>query len=299
MMTTTAIKMTSVPRDLLAAAGQLQVNLLGEEHLVEVLEFLSERPIHTVIMADFIRDNGMVSEHHRGAFYGCRTDGGRLEGVALIGHTTLLETRHARALAALAHQAQGYTSIHMIMGEQEKIVEFCSHYADQGQEMRLACRELLFELKPPVRVREEIRELRQATAADLELIIPAQARMAFEESEVNPLEVDPEGFRRRCLRRIEQGRSWVLVENEKLLFKAEIISDTPDVNYLEGIHVAADERGKGYGLKCMSQLTGMLFRRTRSVCILVNERNTAAHALYRRVGFKFRGVYDTIFLEKK
>jgi GNAT superfamily N-acetyltransferase len=296
-MLTTKV-MTSVPVDLLPAAGQLQVSLLAEEHLAEVLEFLSERPIHTVIMAGLIRDNGMVSEHHRGTFYGCRNDWGRLEGVALIGHATLLETRNNRALAALAHKAQAYASTHMIMGEQERIVEFWSHYADEGQEMRLACRELLFELQPQLGVSDEIGELRQATAADLELIIPAQAQMAFEESQVNPLEVDPEGFRRRCLRRIGQGRTWVLVENEKLLFKAEIVSDTPGVNYLEGIHVAAAERGKGYGLTGLSQLSQILFRRTRSVCILVNEHNTAAHAFYRRAGFKFRGVYDTIFLRR-
>jgi predicted GNAT family acetyltransferase len=299
MLTATAMKMSSIPVDLLHAAGQLQVSLLGEEHLAEVLEFLSERPIHTVMMAGFIRDNGMVSEHNRGTFYGCRNDRGRLEGVALIGHATLLETHTDRVLEALAHKAQAHASTHMIMGEQERIAEFWSYYAGVGQEMRIACRELLFELKPRVEVHKGMPALRSATAADLELIIPPQAQMAFEESGINPLEVDPEGFRRRCLRRIERGRTWVLVEQGKLLFKAEIVSDTPEVNYLEGIHVAAHERGKGYGLQCLSQLTRMLFRRTRSVCVLVNERNTAADALYRRAGFKFRGVYDTIFLEKK
>ena len=300
MLTATAMKMTSVPLDLLLySTGQLTVSALGEEHRAEVLQFLSERPIHTVMMAGLIRDNGLVSEHNRGTFYGCRKGRGELEGVALIGHATLMETRTGRALEALAHQAKAYTRTHMIMGEQERILEFWSHYADEGQEMRLACRELLFELKPPVGVAEAVLELRPATEADLELIMPAQAQMAFEESGVNPLEVDSEGFRQRCLRRIERGRTWVLVKDGRLLFKAEIVSDTQDVNYLEGIHVASDERGKGYGLLCMSQLSRMLLRRTHSVCILVNERNTAAQAFYRKAGFKFRCVYDTIFLEKK
>ncbi|HKZ77694.1 MAG TPA: GNAT family N-acetyltransferase [Pyrinomonadaceae bacterium] len=300
MVTATAMRMTSVPPGLLLrGTEQLTVSSLGEEHRAEVMEFLSARPIHTVMMVGLIRDNGLVSEHNRGTFYGCRTEDGELEGVGLIGHATLLETRTDRALAALARQAQAYTRTHMIMGEQERISKFWSHYAEDGQEMRLACRELLFELKPPVAVREEVFELRRATARDLELIMPAQAQMAFEESGVNPLEVDPEGFRRRCLRRIEQGRTWVLIEDGRLLFKTEIVSDTPDVNYLEGIYVDPDERGKGYGLQCLSQLTRMLLRHTRSVCILVNERNTAAHAFYRKAGFKFRCVYDTIFLAQK
>ncbi len=300
MFTATAQKTTFVPVDLLHhAAGQLTVRPLGDEHRTEVLKFLSKRPTHTVVMIGLIRDNGIVSEHNRGTFYGCRTEWGELEGVALIGHATLLETRTDQALEALAGQAQAYASTHLIMGEQERIAEFWSHYADGGQEMRHACRELLFELKRPVPVREAVPDLRPATAADLELIMPPHAQMAVEESGVNPLEVDAEGFRKRCLRRIERGRTWVLVENGRLLFKAEITSDTPDVNYLEGIYVAPEERGKGYGLQCLSQLTRILLRRTHSVCILVNERNTAAHAYYRKAGFEFRCVYDTIFLQQR
>jgi len=300
MLIATAQKMTSVPVDLLhRAAGQLTVSPLGKEHRAEALKFLSKRPIHTVVMTGLIRDNGIVSEHNRGTFYGCRTERGELEGIALIGHATLLETRTDQSLEALAGQAQAYASTHLIMGEQERIAEFWSHYADGGQEVRLACRELLFELKRPVPVREAVPDLRPATAADLELIMPPHAQMAVEESGVNPLEVDAEGFRKRCLRRIERGRTWVLVENGRLLFKAEITSDTPDVNYLEGIYVAPEERGKGYGLQCLSQLTRILLRRTHSVCILVNERNTAAHAYYRKAGFEFRCVYDTIFLQQR
>src|SRR6185436_20691196 len=58
----------------------------------EVLNFLSRRPIHTVAMVGFIHDNGLVSTLNRGTFYGCRNYEGNLEGVALIGHATLLET---------------------------------------------------------------------------------------------------------------------------------------------------------------------------------------------------------------
>ncbi len=57
---------------------------LGDEQEREVLTFLAERPVHTVIMAGFIRDNGLVSPLNRGTFYGYRDHTGRLRGVALI-----------------------------------------------------------------------------------------------------------------------------------------------------------------------------------------------------------------------
>src|SRR5690242_3932050 len=72
----------------------------------EVLDFLAERPTHTVFMASLIRDNGMESSLNRGNFFGCRDRDGRLVGDALIGHATLVEARTDASLAALAHVAQ-------------------------------------------------------------------------------------------------------------------------------------------------------------------------------------------------
>src|SRR5215208_6363229 len=69
---------------------------LKDEDKNEVLAFLEERPVHTVAMAGFIRDNGLVSPLNRGTFYGCRNSEGRLEGVALIGHATLIDARTDR-----------------------------------------------------------------------------------------------------------------------------------------------------------------------------------------------------------
>src|ERR1700730_6163584 len=269
---------------------------LNSSHEEEVMEFLVRRPIHTVAMIGLIHDNGLVSSFNRGTFYGCRNVQGQLEGVALIGHATLMETTSDRALEALAKTAQTCTTGHLIMGEKERINEFWDYYAEAGQEMRQACRELLFELQWPIEARDEVPGLRLATAADLELIMPVQAQMAFDESGVNPLERDPEGFRWRCARRIEQGRTWISIEAGKLIFKADIVSDTSSVIYLEGIWTKEEQRSQGYGLRCMSQLARLLLCRTQSICVLVNEKNTKAHNFYQRAGYKRRAVYDTIFL---
>src|SRR5689334_14693804 len=160
----------------------------GEE--TEVLEFLAQRPIHTVAMMSLIQDNGLESSLNRGAFYGCRDLNGRLEGVALVGHATLMETVSDRALAALAQVAQQCSNTHMIMGEKERVADFWNHYAAAGRQQRLACREWLFELSWPVEARERVAGLRAATPAELELVAPVQAKLAFEESGINPLAVD-------------------------------------------------------------------------------------------------------------
>jgi predicted GNAT family acetyltransferase len=135
-----------------------------------------------------------------------------------------------------------------------------------------------------------------ATAEDLEAILPIHAQMACEESGVNPLDTDPEGFRERCLRRIQKQRSWISVDAGNLVFKAEIVSQTPHVAYLEGVWVNPENRSQGQGTNCVLQLSKHLLSRSESVCLFVNEENTPALRFYERIGFKDKESFDTIFL---
>jgi len=273
---------------------------LGSGQEREVLDFLSARPLHTVYMSGFIRDNGLRSPLNRGQFYGCRDSRGRLTGVALVGHITQVEARSEAALRALARAAQECSSAHVIMGEQERIRAFWSHYAVAGQPFRLACRELLFVQSSPVEAGESLAcLLRRATRDDLPLVMPAQAEMAVEECGVNPFEVDPHGFRERCARRIERGRVRVLVgASGGLDFKADVMAETPEAVYLEGVYVRPGARGMGLGRRCMTQLVRELHAHSRAVCLLVNESNLRAQSFYRKLGFSIRGLYETIYLHK-
>src|SRR5688572_21498084 len=165
----------------------VNVERLVNSDAAEVLQFLAQRPIHTVTMMSLIHDNGIASPFNRGTFYGCRDLNGQLEGVALVGHATLMETVSDRALAALAQVARECPNTHMIMGEKERVADFWSHYSDAGRRQRLACREWLYELSCPVEARQPVAGLRPATESELELVMPIQAELAFAESGVNPL----------------------------------------------------------------------------------------------------------------
>jgi predicted GNAT family acetyltransferase len=131
----------------------------------------------------------------------------------------------------------------------------------------------------------------------VDLVVPVHARIAFEQSGVNPLDVDPDGFRERCARRIQQGRVWVCVEDRRLLFKADVISDFPDINYLEGVYVTPESRGKGLGTTCMRQLTNLLLSHTKSVCLMTEENEAISQACYLKAGYKLREYYKTIIVQ--
>ena len=108
---------------LTVAPDLTRVRELKAEDTKEVQAFLEVRPVHTVVMTSWINDNGIVSELNRGKFYGYRNISGTLEGVALIGHSTLVEARSDKALKALAITARTTeTPIHLIMSSGTALV---------------------------------------------------------------------------------------------------------------------------------------------------------------------------------
>jgi uncharacterized protein len=274
-----------------------RLQMLTEDDKQEVLDFLAQRPVHTVVMTSMIHDNGIESEQSRGRFYSYRNTAGKLEGVALIGHTTLVEARSEESLIALALTARNSeTPIHIMMSDGDSIQSFWDYYSGGTKEPRLVCSERLFEIKFPVPVRETVAGLRLATEAELMPVAESHAEIALMESGVNPMERDREGFLKRVMRRINKGRVWVVVDEQgKLVFKADIVAETPDVKYLEGIYVHPEYRGRGIGANCLSQLSRTLLETVKYVCLLSNEDFQTAHRSYLKAGFKSQDCCVTIF----
>ncbi len=262
----------------------------------EVLAYLSRRPSHTFALAGFIRDNGLTSPLNRGKFYGCRDVRGQLEGVALIGHAILFETTDDDAIEVFARLALSHREAFIALAERDKIDKFCQYYSKAGQAPRLICRELLFEQRGPVVPFEPVPGLRKASLDDLDMVVNAHAELGRLERGLIPLETDPAGFRQRCAQRIERGRTWVWTMGQTLIFKADVVAATPEVSYLEGIWVDEAERSKGYGLRCLSQLSQTLLKQTGAVCLLANDEQPEAQHFYLKAGYKPVDCYETVYL---
>src|SRR5436190_1134574 len=276
------------------ASRPLRVHAFSQGHQDEVLAFLSQRPIHTVFMSGLIRDNGLVSAVNRGTFYGCRDKDQRLTGVALIGPKTVIEAHDDRTLEVFAALVPNNLTAHLVRGEQQQIEFLLSKYAEVGRKPRQLSRELLLEQTVAGSNVGEPR-LRLAYTDDLESVISINAAVAYEESGLNPLLQDGQGMWARTARRIDLGRVWILVENERLMFKADIISETPETVFVEGVYVQPDARRQGYGLTCMTQLARNLLGRFGSVCLVVNEENGPARAFYKKIGYEVRSAYSTAY----
>jgi ribosomal protein S18 acetylase RimI-like enzyme len=275
---------------------RLTTQRLTEEHKTEALKFLEERPLETFVMNGLIRDNGIESILNRGTFYGCRSDEGKLEGVALLGHAVFIDAPGGKAKRLFADVARKSRKVHMIMGEKQTVEKFWTCYSAGGLSPRLAAVQVLLELKVLPDAASVVPNLRRARISDLEILVPVHASLARIESGVNPLSIDPVGFRMRCRRRIEQDRIWVWIDQGRLIFKADIISETPHVFYIEGVYVDPEMRRQGYGVRCLADMCRALLRQTGSVCVLVNEAHRDTLRVFEKVGFVRRGLQLTIFL---
>jgi predicted GNAT family acetyltransferase len=220
-----------------------------------------------------------------------------LDGVALIGHATIIEARTDEALAAFADAARQSARPQLIRGERKIVESFWKYYTDDDEQPRRICREMMFEKTNNAIVVEPVPELRQARVADLDYVVGVNAAMAFEESGLNPLKSDPAGFRQRAERRIQLGRVWMGIHEGKPIFKADVVGDTPEMTYLEGIHVHPEERLRGYGKRCLIQLSSILLNRSQSICLTINQRKANTVAFYAKAGFDFHSEYQTIYLQ--
>jgi ribosomal protein S18 acetylase RimI-like enzyme len=278
--------------------ASISVQPVTSRQEAEVLDFLSAHPLFTFVMTGWIKDNGLESPLNRGSFYAATDARGELNGVALIGHVTMFETNSQAVLSAFADISRECPDTFVILGEERRTARFMDYRSPDGENAR-ASRQLLFTERSRRSSESGSQTLRRATLAELDEVTRIHAQMSFEQTGINPLADDAEEFRARCARRIHQGRVWVCVEDGRLRFKADVVTDLPEVNYLEGIYVPAEDRGRGFGSACLRQLTNVLLSHTKSVCMMAEENQLIAQACYAKAGFKLREHFTTVFLDSE
>jgi RimJ/RimL family protein N-acetyltransferase len=255
--------------------------MLTTPTLDQVLEFCARDPVERVFLEDVAR---------RGfARFRAVERNGSLEALCYFGANVVPSGTGCAAFAAEASRA----STRMIIGDEAAVGELWE-----------AVRALMpapREDRPgqPVYVLDEAPEaertgLRNATLADLDLLLPACAATHFEELGVDPLARDPDGFRRRTAGQIEERRSWLWTEDGAILFKAEASAWTPRVVQLQQVWVDPDMRNRGFAQRGLRDLCRRLLERTETVCLFVRPENAPAIRVYEAVGMRRRGSYRSL-----
>jgi len=138
--------------------------------------------------------------------------------------------------------------------------------------------------------------VRRAVLADLDVLVVAAAAMHREEMGIDPLAIDPAGWRGRMAVLIDRGWSWVWMEHGKVVFKAELSAWTPEVVQVQGVYTAPAHRGRGVATEGLGAVCRALLEDVPTCSLYVNHFNHAALRVYHRLGFSTVGEFATLIL---
>jgi ribosomal protein S18 acetylase RimI-like enzyme len=256
---------------------------LVEPTRAQILDYCAGDPVERVFLED-------VARRGLGRFVGL-LQGGHLAALCHLGANVVPSGEGCGAFATVAARS----SARMLIGEAQAVGELWEAARDRLPPAR--------EDRPrqPVYVLDEPPPpgdtgLRAAKQHDLELLLPACAAAHAEELGVDPLRRDPDGFRWRTRAQIEEGRSWVWIEDGTIRFKAEASAWTPSAVQLQQVWTDPSVRGRGYATRALADLIRLLLERTPTVCLFVRAENVAAIRLYERVGMRHTIDYRSVLL---
>jgi RimJ/RimL family protein N-acetyltransferase len=254
-----------------------------EPPLDQILRYCAEDPVERVFLED-------VARRGLGRFAGIEEDG-RLVALCHTGANVVPSGQGCGAFADVTVRARA----RMLIGEEGAV----SDLWDAVRRKLPAPRED----RPgqPVYTISEAplpgeSGLRPARLADLDLLVPACARAHEVELGVDPLARDADGFRWRTRTQIEEGRSWLWVEDGVILFKSEASAWTPEAVQLQQVWTDPEARGAGNGSRGLRDLIRLLLEQVPRVCLFVRADNQAAIRLYDSVGMQHVLDYRSVLL---
>jgi uncharacterized protein len=251
--------------------------------LEQILSFCAEEPVERVFLEDIAR-RGL------GRFSALERDG-RLAALCHVGANVVPSGEGCASFADVT--ARGHAR--MIIGEEHAVDDLWAEVRERLPEPRDdRPGQPVYRLDEPPDATET--GLRPATLDDLERLVPACSAAHREEIGIDPLRRDPEGFRWWTRAQIEEGRSWLWLEDGVILFKAEASAWTPSAVQLQQVWVDPEARNRGYAQRGMRDLCRRLLERVPTVCLFVRPENAPAIRVYEQIGMRRTITYRSLIL---
>ncbi|MBK8869057.1 MAG: GNAT family N-acetyltransferase [Actinomycetales bacterium] len=139
--------------------------------------------------------------------------------------------------------------------------------------------------------------VRLATAADVDLVVPAAAAMFTDEIGYPPFAGSTTAYRSTISALIRAQRTYVWVEDGRCLFKADVGSVGVGAAQIQGVWLLPSLRGRGLSVPLMAAVTEHILRFVAPMASLyVNDFNHAARSTYEALGFQPAGTFSTVLM---
>lgn len=277
-----------------AAIGSVRV--VTADDLPAVLRLLAQDPVANCFVASRVEAGGADPWRLGGEILGFFDDDG-LHSLVYCGANVVPigTTERSRSAFADRLRAQGRRCSSLV-GPADQVLDLWRLLEPSwgpAREVRGAQPVMVTTAAPLVAADPSVRP---ATAADLDLLVPACIDMFTAEVGVSPVAGGMTApYRARIAEIVRSGRSFVRIERDTVVFKAEVGSVGGGVCQVQGVWVDPAWRGRWLSESGMAAVVD-LARRTiaPTVSLYVNDYNTFARKAYLSVGFVEHGTFATV-----
>lgn len=274
----------------------MTVRVLTNNDLEELVSIVLMSPLENLFIGSRVKTGGLDPFILGCEVWGYEVDG-KLVSLCHNGSNLVVANAGPDAIAAFARRIGPRSDTASIMGPAEPTMALWRELHGLWPRGWSAYREVranqpLMELKSPSDVDPDPR-VRPITFDDFDAYYRAAVAMYTEEVGVSPI-VPGSSYRYYLQRLIREGLAFGIVENDEVIFKADVGASTGLFAQIQGVWVAPHLRGQGLSAPAMTAVDNLLKQRFQAVSLYVNHFNTAARALYRRVGYVDIGTFATI-----
>ena len=274
------------------------MRVLGPSDFDQVRTLLATDPMTHVFVADRIETTRLQSRWLGGRVYGYLVDG---ELAALCHHGANLVPVLADIEAAYAFADRALSdgrACSSLFGPQDAVLTMWDRLEPAwGPARSVRADQPFLALDRPSAVAPDT-AVRVVRMDELEVVYPASVAMFTEEMGVSPeAGGGAAAYRARVAQLIAQGRMFARIEDQQVLFKAEIGAVTRDACQIQSVYVASSHRGRGLATAGMAAVVAAALTDWAPVVTLyVNSDNRAARRVYDKVGFTRTTTFATVLL---
>jgi len=272
------------------------VRLLGPDDVDDALELCAADPAANCFVASRVLDGALG--HGSTAMHGYFEDGRLGSMIWSIANVVPVGTEPASRRALLERVRRARKRCASFLGPKEQVMDLWGMVRADFPPPRSvrADQPLMATRTPPSRIGVDLDpRVRPPRPDEVDLVLPAAEHMFTEEIGYPPYTGSPTFYRDSIWRLVKGGRTYVVVEDGRVIFKADVGSVALDACQIQGVWLAPDLRGRGLAAPMMAAaLEQTLADHAGLATLYVNDYNAPALATYRRIGMEQVGTFSTI-----
>lgn len=260
-----------------------------------VMAFLERSPSENLFLTSKLGVDG-VDRRRLGRLMGWFRDDA-LAAICLDGGTIFVTGNEPEALPHFVNEIGHFRRATSIVGPSFAALGLFVGLTERWGEMWGSCsnvrrKQPVMLLDTPITIEGDERVV-QLDDDVFESYLEASVEMYTAEIGSSPFKYGP-GYESFVLERLRQGDAYGIVEDGRVIFKADLGPRHRGQVQLQGVWLDPDLRGQGLAVPALAHMMRLVQRRYDQVSLYVNDFNQPAIASYERLGFRTVGSLSTI-----